>query len=362
MCCHAEFKEDGECVFVWNDNFANCDSMFRRKGPRRCLWGIAIVSLVGAVFVLVWRTLFKEKNVAQTIMLMHVAVADGLMGVYLFIIGAKDAMWSGEYYLHDYQWRTGLSCQITGGICVLSSEVSLMILSLLSADRFKHIVFPRRFRTLGRKKTHTFCFIIWAISFLIAFLPTFGITYFHDPANGILYYGKSVMCLPLQLHPDFISGWEYSVAFFVGLNLFLVLFIIVAYAMILGKTCLSKRRLNKQGTKRARKARAKTANTKREKSLTKRVLFIILTDCACWMPIIVFGLRSTLENGFDVPGDLSVWIAVFVLPINSAINPFLYTFSTREVCNSSICFLFHTRYKTLYIIATIRHSRFVHDA
>ena len=332
MCCHAEFKQDAGCVFVWNDNFANCDTMFRRKGPRKCVWVIGIFSLFGALFVLLWRYFFKEKNIAQNIMLMHVAVADGLMGVYLLIIGILDVTWRGVYYLHDYQWRTGLGCQVTGGVSVLSSEVSLMILTLLSADRFRHIVFPKRFRPFSRKKAHAFCFALWLIGCLIAFVPTFGIRYFHDPLNGILYYGKSVMCLPLQLSPDFISGWEYSIGFFAGQNLVLVIVIIVAYAMILGKTCLSKRRLANQGTKREKKARANRAvSSKRETSLAKRLVCIILTDCACWIPIIVIGLKSLLEKGFTIPEDIDAWIAVFVLPINSAINPLLYTFSTPQV-------------------------------
>ena len=131
--------------------------------------------------MLLWRHFFKEKNIAQNIMLMHVAVADGLMGVYLLIIGILDVTWRGVCYRHDYQWRTGLGCQITGGVSVLSSEVSLMILTLLSApaDRFKDIVFPSRLRPLSRKKAHAFCFAMWLIGCLIAFLPTCGIRYFH---------------------------------------------------------------------------------------------------------------------------------------------------------------------------------------
>ncbi|XP_022810081.1 glutamic acid-rich protein-like [Stylophora pistillata] len=76
---------------------------------------------------------------------------------------------------------------------------------------------------------------------------------------------------------------------------------------------------------------AMSANTQRETALAKRVFFIILTDCICWMPVIVIGLRSLVEKSFRTPGDLAVWIAVFVLPFNSAINPILYTLSTTQV-------------------------------
>ena len=79
-------------------------------------------------------------------------------------------------------------------------------------------------------------------------------------------------------------------------------------------------------------ARKKNASSRREKALAKRVFFIILTDCACWMPIIVMGIRSLVEKDYSPRGDLPAWIAVFVLPINSALNPIIYTLSTPQVC------------------------------
>ncbi|XP_068724659.1 uncharacterized protein [Montipora capricornis] len=330
MCCHVE-KQDAGCEFVYDDNFANCDSMFQHPGPRRSIWVLGILSLLGAIFVFVWRICYKEKNVAQSIILMHVAAADGLMAVYLITVGVVDAVWSGVYFLHDYQWRTGFPCQILGGISVLSSEVSLMALSLLSFDRLKHIVFPKRFKVLTQRKAHALCFIIWVIGFFIAFLPTFGIRYFHNPDAGIYYYGKSVMCLPIQLTPDFLSGWEYSAAIFVGLNLVFVLFIIIAYILIFYTTWLSKWRLTNQGTRREREMRSTSGNTNRNTSMISRIVCIVMTDVLCWAPIMAIGMRSAIDQQFTPRGDIAVWIAVFVLPINSAINPVLYTLSTPQV-------------------------------
>ena len=107
MCCHLT-KEDAQCTSLYDDSFASCESMFRDSAPRKSIWAIGILSLLGAVFVIVWRLIFKERNIVQLIMLMHLAVGDCLMGVYLVTLGAKDLLWSGSYYLHDFQWRSGL--------------------------------------------------------------------------------------------------------------------------------------------------------------------------------------------------------------------------------------------------------------
>ena len=315
MCCHMH-KEDADCTYISNDNFASCESMFRNQAPRKSIWAIGILSLAGSVFVITWRTILKDMNAVQSIMLLHLAVSDGLMGAYLITVGVKDLQWSGEYYLHDFQWRSGLACQITGATSLLSSEVSLMLLSLISADRLKNIVFPFSGGALTRKMTHIVCSIIWLVGFLLAFFPMFGLKYFKDTYRYHSYYGKSVVCLPLQLSVDKPAGWEYSVSVFVGLNFFFFVFITVAYLVIF---------INRVQVKN------QSANARRETGLAKRVFFIILTDCLCWMPIIVVGMRSLLEKQFNTPGDLAVWIAVFALPINSAINPILYTLSTPKV-------------------------------
>ncbi|PFX12006.1 G-protein coupled receptor GRL101 [Stylophora pistillata] len=314
MCCHLT-KEDADCDFAYVDSFASCENMLRDRAPRKCIWVVGIMSLIGAVFVITWRMVYRERNIAQPIMLTHLAVSDGLMGIYLITIGVMDAIWAGQYYLHDYSWRSSLLCQITGAIAVLSSEVSLMLISLISADRLKNIVFPFNIDGLTNKAAHALCFIIWIVGFIFAFLPTFGIQYFKAPNEGHHYYGRSVVCIPLQLSDYKAPGWEYSVAVFVGLNLAFVAFVVVAYLVIVGNRLW---------------VQAMSANTQRETALAKRVFFIILTDCICWMPVIVIGLRSLVEKSFRTPGDLAVWIAVFVLPFNSAINPILYTLSTTQ--------------------------------
>ena len=75
----------------------------------------------------------------------------------------------------------------------------------------------------------------------------------------------------------------------------------------------------------------RSTNMKRESKMARRMMFIVLTDFLCWMPVIVIGLLSLLGKFHDPEKQAYVWIAVFVLPVNSALNPILYTFSTPLV-------------------------------
>ncbi|CAH3166584.1 unnamed protein product, partial [Pocillopora meandrina] len=327
MCCHLDlFRQDADCEFAFNDNFASCHSMFRNLAPRRSLWVVGLLSLLGSVFVVGWQYFFPDNNMVQSIMLVNLGISDGIMGIYLIIIGIKDLQWSGEYYLHDYEWRTGWFCHFNGAMSVLSSEVSVMMISLIAWDRLKNIVFPYTFAKITPRQTRIMCAVIWLVGGIMAFLPLSGMRYFGD-----WYYGKNVVCLPLQLSPQLQEGWEFSTSIFIIFNFSLFIFIMIAYLAILLKSWSSSRRLGAHGTVREIRARAQSAQAKRERALAKRVFFIILTDFLCWIPIIAIGIKSHVEKTFDPPGDLAVWIAVFALPINSAINPLLYTLSTPQV-------------------------------
>ena len=58
--------------------------------------------------------------------------------------------------------------------------------------------------------------------------------------------------------------------------------------------------------------------------MTAKVAAIVLTDFACWFPIIIIGIL--VQAGvLTLPPDVFAWCVTFVLPINSAINPYLYT-------------------------------------
>ena len=73
----------------------------------------------------------------------------------------------------------------------------------------------------------------------------------------------------------------------------------------------------------------KTPTDKRKSSelaLAYRLATVVLSDFLCWFPIGVLGLMAA--NDFPVPSELNVALVIFVLPLNSALNPFLYTLNS----------------------------------
>ena len=60
-----------------------------------------------------------------------------------------------------------------------------------------------------------------------------------------------------------------------------------------------------------------------DSTIARRLITVAMSDFLCWFPVGVLGLMAT--SGFPVPGEVNVAVAIFVLPLNSALNPFLYT-------------------------------------
>lgn len=76
----------------------------------------------------------------------------------------------------------------------------------------------------------------------------------------------------------------------------------------------------KKSSRRLTKIMARQA---RETQVGRQMAVIVMSNFACWFPIITMGLIAL--SGFAIPATAYSWTAVFVLPFNSASNPIIYT-------------------------------------
>ncbi|XP_023278421.1 relaxin receptor 2-like, partial [Seriola lalandi dorsalis] len=68
--------------------------------------------------------------------------ADCLMGVYLFFVGVFDVKFRGQYNRNALLWMESVECRTIGFLAMLSSEVSVLLLTYLTMEKFLVIVFP----------------------------------------------------------------------------------------------------------------------------------------------------------------------------------------------------------------------------
>ncbi|GFY79607.1 g-protein coupled receptor GRL101 [Trichonephila inaurata madagascariensis] len=102
---------------------------------RICVWLVAGLAGLGNICVIIGRALQKETNRVHSFYIKHLAIADFLMSLYLFVIAGHDAAYRGEYIHHDASWRHSWKCSLAGILCTLSSEASIFMLMIITTDR-----------------------------------------------------------------------------------------------------------------------------------------------------------------------------------------------------------------------------------
>ncbi|XP_028395519.1 uncharacterized protein LOC114519568 isoform X2 [Dendronephthya gigantea] len=319
LCCYAKHSiPNVNCVSKDQDGFSSCDELLKNIVLKYSIWVLGVMAFAGNLIVIIWRSAAKDSNKVNSFLLTNLAVADFMMGIYMLIIAYQDRTWHGVYFKHDFTWRASGLCIFAGVISTVSSEVSVITLTVITIDRLVCIVFPFRFRRWSMKKAASIMCVVWILGFCISLAPLFHDSYFYDFKNNVHFFGRSAVCLPLQLSRERPSGWQYSVSIFLILNGVSFIFILLAY-VIMYHTIV----------KAANAVRSTRMN--QDSTLAKRMMFIILTDFFCWFPVIIISILALTGNLYDPSKQVYAWIAVFVLPINSSINPLLYTFSTPYV-------------------------------
>ncbi|XP_046368905.1 relaxin receptor 2-like [Haliotis rufescens] len=291
------------------DGISSKDNLLENVVLRISVWVVAVLACAGNIVVLLGRFLLKEDNQIHSFFIKNLSLADMLMGIYLLIIGSRDKMYRGVYMFHDEDWRNSWECNVSGILSTVSSEMSVMTLTLITMDRYMSIMYPLSFRKRGLKVAYLAMGSLWTLAILMGVIPVLGLDYF-----GKSFYSDNAVCIPLHLHDPHVKGWEYSAILILGVNSVSFAFISYAYAAMF---------LSIQRTA----VPLRTTRESRDRCLVKRFFFIVITDFACWVPIIIIKILAL--SGVKISGDLYAWVVVFVLPVNSALNPLLYTITTK---------------------------------
>lgn len=273
---------------------------------RICIWVLGTIALFANLFVILWRLKYQTVNRVHSFLIINLALGDLLMGVYLLIIASVDQFFRGIYFIVDASWRSSSLCHLAGFLSTLSSEFSVFALLVITIDRLITITFPFRIYRMRMKDARVIIITLWLVAIIFSGLPLTQFEYFGN------FYGRSGVCLALHITNERPPGWEYSVFIFLVLNL-------ISFTLICGSYLWMF--IAARNTQIA--ARSKENAT--QNRMARRMMFIVLTDFFCWWPVITLGIVSLFD--VEVPRDVFAWIAVFVLPLNAAVNPTLYTLS-----------------------------------
>nr|KAG5697695.1 hypothetical protein BaRGS_000580 [Batillaria attramentaria] len=183
--------------------------------------------------------------------------------------------------------------------CTCYGEVSAFIICLITLDRFLVLRFPFSQIHFRKVSANVASMVVWAIGLALAAVPLLPMT------SHWQFYGQTGICIPLPITRATYSGHGYSFGVMIVLNFVLFVLIAAGQASIYWSI------------------RTNTTRQSKDLAIARRLITIAMSDFLCWFPIGLLGLLAS--NGFPIESEVNVAMAIFVLPLNSALNPFLYT-------------------------------------
>lgn len=161
------------CRWRWVTTGISSDkNLLSNPTLRYSAWAMALITCSGNVLVLWGRFTQRDENRAVSLVIRNLAISDFLMGIYLTIVSIQDYRYRDRYSVVVHEWITSWHCIGTGALAMISSEVSLLILTFISIERFLLIADPfGGHRRLTTQNIFNCMFSIWLIGIMIAIIP-----------------------------------------------------------------------------------------------------------------------------------------------------------------------------------------------
>ena len=349
-CC---FVAKANCIpSLSKSPFLSCGRLLPYDVLRVGIWIVSIFAIVNNVLgILVRCKQKKQANKVQFLLITNLSISDLLMGLYLISLLSVDLYYTDYFPSHSEAWRNSTLCKIAGSLSVLSSEASVFFITMISIDRAIAINFPFRAHRGGTKSTCIIVSFLWLValgisitSFVLSMMDSdvyavpeicVGLPFSRQPnfnmsETSVVLSQTFNVTSSVQEHKATSSNvtMHFSIAIFTGLNLFCFFIVGFCYLSIFITA-----------TKTTKKS-GRSSTLKEDIQMAKKMFLLVLTDFCCWVPV---GVLSILvqAGAVEVHPVAYAWIATFILPINSSINPFLYTLgdfiADKVFCSCTRC-------------------------
>ena len=277
---------------------------------------IVIIGNVGALFV---QFALIHGNTAEKYLIISLTIADLTMGLYLIAIAYVDLTYSAVFHKIVSEWTNGIACVLIGLLNFVSSEVSLVILSLLSFIRMISIEKVGGMASM-KSKIHAACICAWSAIVMI------GITY----AVLVCIHNiglRNNMCILLGLsHQRFIMGFERVFqVFFICLNVLLLTVLSISMfciARLVIKSHKSIRKVSGQQSSKSQEVRLRRVCLK--------LSLLVVCNVFTWLPFLTVSIL--LLCGVGVHENILQWVIVLGIPLCASTDPILYNMATLKSC------------------------------
>ena len=305
------------------DEFSSCTHLIASRTMHLFVWGMGVLSFFGNLIILQQR-IKHERETTISIMVQHLAFSDMMMGAYLLIIAGADSWYKNVFILYTDAWLDNPVCKVAAFLYQTSAEMSLFIMVILVCDRMYAMLPGCNAHGMNLKSAKALAALGWIASAILGMLPYLQLNYFANATKS-----ETAICIMFNLtYGRRISTWEYFLCIFIIYNMFCVVLMGVGYTLVtksvhrgLGvwtdNTVLTEEMTEEE-------KETELQYRRNEVLISKRLFLVVATNVALWLPVVMITAFAMLNVYIDP--ITSAWVTICVVPLNSVLNPFLFSF------------------------------------
>ena len=302
MCCLVRSETKCTSKKPW---YFSCQNLLGTMSIKICYYCISFSIIILNIISFILQIISKINS--AKVIIMSITVVDFTYGIYVTILLAADKYFSDNFFIDELKWRSSSSCFISLSLAINFSLLSPLTITFMSIQRCFVIADPLKSKYKDKqlvvKSLGSIIFVSTTFAILITVLlkhtyktvPLAICTPFVDPTNSISL---------IKIITYLIVITQFAAT----------LFIIVAYSILFSNL------------KARQKLKLNENNKKENLFILAQIITVTLSNIICWVPSGIIYLHSTFVEKYSI--DIVIWTTIFITPINSLINPAIFTIVT----------------------------------
>ena len=286
--------------------FISCSSLIPTEDMKIVFITISVLIIVASFLSIVIHVVYRKSNKAFSLNVVSLNLNDIVLAVYFTIIWISDAMYGDYFYLQETKWRSSSTCFSAGFLLLMFTFTAQFMITLLSLSRLMIVANPL---DTNFKRVEFILKYILAIVFFALLLPI----------SFVLATKFTISALPLSLCLPFIDPQKSSVVIKV-----------ITWIVAISQTATSivnivLHVLLVQKLRKSQKivAMSQSKPGKGNLNIITQLFIVTISNILCWLPANIIYITAMFLDRYST--DLIIWTTVGVMPINSVINPVVFT-------------------------------------
>ena len=306
LCCKQNLQDlfpKPNCVAP-RHHLSSCDAMLRSGVYRLNFWFVAVLGSVGNIVCVICHCVTGLIPIPYegpvVIFMVSLQCADLSMGIYTSVIAAAHETTSGQYVHFEESWRESVACKVASFLSLLSSEVSVLVIFLLTLHHLVTLCLLNNRCRFSQKSAAVACGVTWFIGITLAAIPQFA-----EVLRGE-HHGQTAVCSLMLYDRSYSSPHFQYIHAVLVFNVCICLAVCVTLAVVFKATPYQPLLMEQ--------------NKIKVHASVNLLIKIAATSIAHWFAI---NSTSMLVLAGVVGMEINVFIAIMVLSLSSAVNPSL---------------------------------------